>query len=470
MKTIHDNKEYFTYLDPSDKQVLMDVVRNSQNAISLAEAGLYKQLTDAQIWINLVGQVCVMGSSRPWEKLTQTKELWDKFEEAISLERLFKEYSRAEYLSAQLKTFSATRFHNRAGARLSNVLSCEEVFRDQRLVLFGGLFEDLMAVDIRDELMRRNPLFKLKSTSDFMIQLGISNDVIALDTRLVGFFRKHLNCDLSYGRVQANPKIYLSVEQALRVFCEEQRISLALLDRALFRSAAAGRSLSAILKKSGLNSEAKQMEGDTASDAAPQEESSQPEFMRIDETENAIDYLEKAAQSAMEKDDPLRWKWIVLGLHQSLYGFLVLALGGNTNYELVLNPPRKDKKKKGSVPSKRRKQIPPAERKLIDFRTALVRACQKEYMSRFVRSCPLTITMQQRESLSKLRAEFRNRFIHYIPTLWSIEIEAFREVFRDTLDIIETLVFETETVSTILFDRNRQYRVKTAIAVIRSSI
>lgn len=470
MKTIQDGKEYFIYLSPSDKQVLMDVVRNSQNAINLAEVGLYRQLTDAQIWINLVGQVCVMGSSRPWEKLTQAKDIWDDFEEAVSLEKLLKERKRKEYLSKQLKAFSATQFHYLGAERLSNILSCDGVFKDQKLVLFDGFFEGFMAVDIRDELMRRHPFFELKNTSDFMIQLGISDDVIALDTRLIGFFRKHLDCDLNCGQVQANAKIYLSVEQALRVFCEEQDISLALLDRALFRFAAASQSLSGILRKSGLNSEATQPKGDTASETAPLENPSQPEFMRIDETKNAIDYLEKAARSAMERNDLLRWKWIVLGLHQSLYGFLILALGGNTNYELVLKPPRKGKKKKGSDPAEEKEKIPLGERQLIAFHRALCRACQKEYMSRFVYSRPLNINEKQLQSLDRLRTEFRNRFVHYIPTLWSIEIEVFREVFRDTLDIIETLIFETETVSTITSDSNRQYRVKTAIAVIRSSI
>lgn len=51
------------------------------------------------------------------------------------------------------------------------------------------------------------------------------------------------------------------------------------------------------------------------------------EFFRIDETENAVDYLEKAGAFHASRD-PNRWKWLVISLHGALYGFAICAIQG----------------------------------------------------------------------------------------------------------------------------------------------
>jgi thermostable 8-oxoguanine DNA glycosylase len=83
--------------------------------------------------------------------------------------------------------------------------------------------------------MRRCPTFKRKSVSDYMITAGISHDVIALDVRVVGALKRYLGYETPVSRVQGSKKIYLSVEEALRDVCEEDRTTLARLDRTLFQ-------------------------------------------------------------------------------------------------------------------------------------------------------------------------------------------------------------------------------------------
>jgi thermostable 8-oxoguanine DNA glycosylase len=68
-----------------------------------------------------------------------------------------------------------------------------------------------------------------------MICVGLSHDVIALDTRVVGVFQEHFGYEVSPGRIQSNRDLYLSLEATLREFCSGQGVSLALLDRLLFR-------------------------------------------------------------------------------------------------------------------------------------------------------------------------------------------------------------------------------------------
>ena len=80
----------------------------------------------------------------------------------------------------------------------------------------------------------RNRYVNLKSASDFMISVGLSHNVIALDTRVVGFLRKYFNYNVEAGYIQGNRGYYFSLEAALREFCQEKGISLALLDRVIF--------------------------------------------------------------------------------------------------------------------------------------------------------------------------------------------------------------------------------------------
>ena len=68
-----------------------------------------------------------------------------------------------------------------------------------------------------------------------LIAVGLSHDVIALDTRVTGVLQKHFGYNVTPGRIQSNRDLYLSLEATLREFCYEQGVSLALLDRLLFK-------------------------------------------------------------------------------------------------------------------------------------------------------------------------------------------------------------------------------------------
>jgi hypothetical protein len=50
-------------------------------------------------------------------------------------------------------------------------------------------------------------------------------------------------------------------------------------------------------------------------------------WLRTDETEEALSALEMAANSAKSlTNDLYYWKWVIIALHNSLQGFMVLAL------------------------------------------------------------------------------------------------------------------------------------------------
>jgi hypothetical protein len=77
-------------------------------------------------------------------------------------------------------------------------------------------------------------------------------------------------------------------------------------------------------------------------------------WLTFTEETNALDYLNRAAQFIRETaTDDDAWKWVVIALHGSLYGFAICACKG-TDYHNV------------TYPAKR------AGRKLLSFGAAIV--------------------------------------------------------------------------------------------------
>ncbi|MBM2815864.1 MAG: hypothetical protein HW421_2626 [Ignavibacteria bacterium] len=75
----------------------------------------------------------------------------------------------------------------------------------------------------------------MKSASDFMISLGLSDNVMALDSRIVGFLTNYLGFNVKVGKIQSNQELYRIIEDSLRKECEKMNIKLAILDRIIFQ-------------------------------------------------------------------------------------------------------------------------------------------------------------------------------------------------------------------------------------------
>ena len=69
--------------------------------------------------------------------------------------------------------------------------------------------------ELREEMVIRSQIFRLKSASDFMITVGLSHDVIALDTRVVGVFQKDFDYNFAAERIQSQRDLYLSLEGSI---------------------------------------------------------------------------------------------------------------------------------------------------------------------------------------------------------------------------------------------------------------
>lgn len=186
--------------------------------------------------MRLVSQICVRGSARGMEKITDNQDNHDSFLQSISLRNWQKNGLGEEYFAGVLKEHKATRFHNEAAKTLQEIARCDKVVKNGKIVIFSELNRCSQDVEsLREHLLERCPVLGLKSVSDLMIETGVSDDVIALDTRIVKLLQKHFGYNVGVGRVQNSKELYLSLESALRDLCADVEVPLALFDRMLFR-------------------------------------------------------------------------------------------------------------------------------------------------------------------------------------------------------------------------------------------
>jgi len=55
---------------------------------------------------------------------------------------------------------------------------------------------------------------------------------------------------------------------------------------------------------------------------------------------------------------------------------------------------------------------------------------------------PLQLSDRQKVSLNYVKDEFRNRFVHCDPCLWSIELRGMPQIIIDVLEVIRFIVME----------------------------
>jgi len=162
-------------------------------------------------------------------------------------------------------------------------------------------------------------------------------------------------------------------------------------------------------------------------------------FLWIDEKENAIDSLEKCLEFLRKvEEDWFYWKWVIISLHNALYGFMICILTQG-NYDNVLRSTKK-------------------YQKLIDFDKALRCVQTREYVRGYDIK-PIQLTCSQKKSVSILKNVLRNNFEHFVPKGWYIELGGMQDIIRDITEIIESLLllgpavvpFEEEQIKRIEF-------------------
>lgn len=221
----------------------------------------------------------------------------------------------------------------------------------------------------------------------------------------------------------------------------------------------------------------------------------------LNEVENAIDSLETAV-SFLDRNDNLKWKWIAIGLHHSLYSFCVACLV-NGNYENVLSSGKNDdanhfcqmgndvkwKKSKrinrpksggytiewsytDEEPTFNSAQTPKSQRKenLIGFWTALARVQdQVLWMGRMVHTRALVLSEEEWQSIEWLTSQVRNGCVHFVPKGLAVSIVSVKRASLDILRAIDFLALQSYAVLYTEHEQSRN-RIKQALETFRSRV
>lgn len=155
----------------------------------------------------------------------------------------------------------------------------------------------------------------------------------------------------------------------------------------------------------------------------------QPKCLHLTEELNALDFFEKAVAFLRETNaSDIAWKWVVIGLHGAMYGFAVSACRGTDSSSVVQGE------------------------HLISFDQALKR-CESGRSGK-----PLVLSAEERESIRWLKKLLRNRFEHYRPCHWSIELHGFPTLALNCVRVIDTLA--TATSQWVHLERTERKRLR----------
>jgi hypothetical protein len=225
------------------------------------------------------------------------------------------------------------------------------------------------------------------------------------------------------------------------------------------------------------------------------------EYFIIDEVENAIDSLDTII-TFLERKDNLKWKWIAIALHHSLYSFCIACLT-NSNYDNVLTHGynednqrfvrigndlfgkksrkiiRKNKKgytiewqntEENPEKNKKSKNFKNKTENLIGFWTALARVQDQFFwMGRMTPTKAVKLSEEEWTSIEFLTDIIRNNLIHFRPKLFLVPIEKMKRTTLDVLRVIEFLALESNAISYLDYEKNKE-RITNIINNIRNLI
>ncbi|MGM0496800.1 MAG: hypothetical protein ACQESJ_02695 [Bacteroidota bacterium] len=221
----------------SDFANLTKITKQLIHKVDMPQLGLYSTMSHDALWLSLILQFCVISGKRMTEDLRADEKKLYEFSKKLNFRYLISmRNNRKKYISEILKEYKATSFYNKQAGRIEDLLDSPAVINQNKIVLLNGIDHNRQNYsEIRDILMSRVPHFKLKSASGFMVENGLSLDVIAINTRIGEVLNQHFDLNLENRKIQSSRKIYVAVENALRKACGQIGVPLAYFSRMLFQ-------------------------------------------------------------------------------------------------------------------------------------------------------------------------------------------------------------------------------------------
>ena len=155
----------------------------------------------------------------------------------------------------------------------------------------------------------------------------------------------------------------------------------------------------------------------------------------VQETVLALSLMSEQLSHIVDTGNPHYWSWVIVALHNALQGFMVLALRGSNNLNVLSEKCAAEwlvafRRGDGKYP----KQI-------LDKFLNLYKKIKSDRMKIYVNSCAFKPRGSQSQSIKYLNS-LRNEFIHFVPAGWMITVDEFPQVVEDCIDIMFFLAFE----------------------------
>ncbi len=189
-------------------------------------------------------------------------------------------------------------------------------------------------------------------------------------------------------------------------------------------------------------------------------------YYRTDEKSEAITSLEFVSEQVDKvSEDISKWKWIIIGLHNSLQNYMVCALRETENTNLLAKKYSMKWLEEfwNRMTIKKYKWKYPEER--LDSFINLFYKIQSDKMKMYFNSEVFGPTQTQTDCVNDLNY-FRNEFIHFVPKGWSLGINGLSNLVIEILGVIEFLAFKSHNI--IWHEESEKARTKKAIANIRN--
>ena len=191
------------------------------------------------------------------------------------------------------------------------------------------------------------------------------------------------------------------------------------------------------------------------------------EWLKTDEWIEAVSDFEMFSEQLQRViANPHRWKWAIIALHGGIQGMMVLALEGSHGLNVLHE---KDAESWLSwYEGDRSTESPPRDLKLANFLELYKKIkYDKPPMKRYADSQKFVPKGTQGKSI-KLLNQLRNKFIHFTPKLWGLELGGLPAIMSDCLEIAEFLAWESGNI--IWHEQDLKERLKATFTSAHKSL
>jgi len=167
-------------------------------------------------------------------------------------------------------------------------------------------------------------------------------------------------------------------------------------------------------------------------------------YIHVDEINKAtlsLKFVNDQLSFLAKTNDLYFWIGVIENLHNSLQGFMVLALRGTNNFSVIKfdknNPPK---------PEDFLLYRTAGKEKLCSFMELYKKIKLPKEMKMGIDSKHFIPNSQQQENNVKMLHDLRNDLIHFIPQFWRISIKNLPLIVDDCIDIITFLAFGCQNI------------------------